>query len=213
MTSDEFLVNKRRRRWYNSSATEFRSISGHYLFHIVPRIPHLRARQRFVLLSSSGYCSVISRFRFSISFFRPFFFCLPQKGINALAINPAGQWEECIELHDVTLCEIDTADRLRITVRVEGLSLRMNDSAARRSRLSLDNATRISKTVVSPFRKRKRMVSMGFPAGWTSCSVPWVHWQRFAQFWTLGCTSGTFVEIESLTVVLWDLGAALQWFF
>lgn len=73
---NDFTRSTRQRCWwinvndvcYNSSTTEFRSISGHYLFHIVSRIPHLRVRQALRSVICFGYCSVISRFRFSLSF-------------------------------------------------------------------------------------------------------------------------------------------------
>lgn len=43
-----------------------------FIPHRVSRIPHLRVRQPLRAVICSGYCSVISRFRFSLPFFLPF---------------------------------------------------------------------------------------------------------------------------------------------
>lgn len=45
-----------------------------FIPHRVSRVPHLRVRQALRAVICSGYCSVISRFRFSLSFL---FFPLP----------------------------------------------------------------------------------------------------------------------------------------
>lgn len=63
------LVNKRQRRLLQQQhdwiPLDFRPL---FIPHRVSRIPHLRVRQALRSVICSGYCSVISRFRFSLSF-------------------------------------------------------------------------------------------------------------------------------------------------
>lgn len=85
--SSEVFVNKRQRRWYNSGATEFRSISGHYLFHIVclvfPTYVFVSASCCYLLRVLFGDFSFPS---FLFSFFSP---SHRVKGHHALVINLA----------------------------------------------------------------------------------------------------------------------------
>lgn len=85
-----FVNKQRQRRCYNSSTTEFRSISGHYLFHIVCLVfPTYVFVKRFVLLSAPGIVRwfLVSVFPF-LSFFSPspsFFFLL--KGMRSRIVE------------------------------------------------------------------------------------------------------------------------------
>lgn len=57
-----------------------------FIPHRVSRIPHLRVRQPLRAVICSGYCSVISRFRFSLPFF-PFFFSPPSLSLFISLLN------------------------------------------------------------------------------------------------------------------------------